>query len=90
MDYNVISNDSPVVLIDVNGNAFILRDLRNNSESKLPFSKLVCERGKYPRYIWEQLVSCSSTDSDVPIVRLVTEDANRKIYQLVESNCSLF
>lgn len=90
MDYNVISNGSVVVLIDVEGNNFIVRNLTNNSESTLSPSKLVCEQGKYPRYILELLVSSVVSDLNVPIARLVTEDANKLLYQVAESNCTLF
>ena len=90
MDYNVISNGSVVVLIDVEGNNFIVRDLTNNSEATISPSKIVCEQGKYPRYVLEQLVSSVISDSNVPIARLVTEDANKLLYQVAESNCTLF
>lgn len=90
MDYNVISNESVVVLVKAKGNDFIVRNVEGDSEVTVSSTSLCNEQGKYTRYILENLVLSVTSDLSAPICLLVSEEANQLIFSTVESNCTLF
>lgn len=103
MDYTIVSNVANVtsgLLIETNGKNFVIKDIEKSCHKEIPFSKLVCEDGKFWSYLINTITNSLLPESDLgtpeSLERLkslevfISEEANQMLYQIVDTNCTLY